>query len=81
MHLHLHLAYAHHLHCLHHDKAVAYPLLVCQVNDLLKEESAHVKEAFQKLEEFTGSMDHRSKELSQNQQETPLSKDEVKAEK
>ncbi|KAK2564395.1 hypothetical protein P5673_011822 [Acropora cervicornis] len=46
------------------------------VNDLLKEESAHVKEAFQKLEEFTGSMDHRAKELSQNQQETPLGKDE-----
>lgn len=35
-----------------------------QVNDLLKEESAHVKEAFQKLEEFTSSLEQKSKDTS-----------------
>ncbi len=50
------------------------------MNDLLKEESANVKEAFQKLEEFTNSVEQRSKdmslELDQCRQENPTGNDE-----
>ncbi|KAJ7383202.1 hypothetical protein OS493_030000 [Desmophyllum pertusum] len=39
-------------------------LCLKMVNDLLTEESANVKEAFLKLEEFTNSMEQRSKDMS-----------------
>lgn len=46
-------------------------LCLKMVNDLLIEESTYVKEAFQKLEKSGGSMDHRSKDVSANQEEMP----------
>ncbi|XP_068694307.1 uncharacterized protein [Montipora foliosa] len=46
-------------------------LCLKMVNDLLIEESTYVKEAFQKLEKSGGSMDHRSKDVSPNQEEMP----------
>lgn len=39
-------------------------LCLKMVNDLLREESSNVKEAFQKLEEFTNSVEQRSKDMS-----------------